>query len=154
MTQEKKPGLIERFRNSPDFRYILLYGLIGGVAAIIDFSIFTLCYHTLPLDDSIRKVISNVISIHCGFVFAFSMNTAFNFKKRDKIFRRLLSYYGIALVGLGLSSLILQYGTPLADFLLAGIGTHSLHISAVKIFAMGVVSAAQYVLNRLITYRF
>ena len=130
--------MLKRIFKTKDFRYILLYGIIGGLAAIVDFSIFTLCVKEFR----VSAIISNLISMHIGMLVSFSLNTYFNFKKTDKLFRRFLSYYSIVLVGMGISTLIIM------------IGTNYLPVLIVKLIAIVIVTVIQYLFNRLITYKF
>lgn len=130
--------MFKKIIKSKDFRYLLLYGVFGGIAALVDFSVFTGCVKGLH----IHNVVSNIISMHAGMLVSFTLNNFLNFKKRDKIFRRFLAYYAIVLIGMGISSLIIAIGSAYMPVLI------------VKVIAMAVATAIQYLFNRFFTFRF
>lgn len=123
---------------SKDFINIFLYGVIGVLAAVVDFTVFTVCVELI----GIHNILANLISMHMGMIVSFTLNSCFNFKKTDKLFRRFLSYYAIVLVGMGISSLLI------------GVLSNFMPVLIVKVISMVVVSIIQYLLNRFITYRF
>ncbi|MCQ2285490.1 MAG: GtrA family protein [Bacteroidales bacterium] len=80
----------------------IIYCLIGCINTIVDFSIFTLLTYW-----GLYYIISHVISYHCGILCSFFLNRHFNFKVKDKTFRRFLSFYGISLIALCSSAALL-----------------------------------------------
>jgi len=80
--------------------------------------------------------------MHVGMLISFTLNTFVNFKKANKLFMRFLCFYSIILVGIGISTIILKFGTALAP------------VTYVKIFSMVFVAAIQFVLNKFITFKF
>jgi putative flippase GtrA len=120
------------------YRHIILYGIIGGFCAGLDFSIYTiLCFL------STNYLIANVISVHCGILSSFFLNRHFNFKRKDKTWNRLLSFYVIGLLGLGLSSLILYIVVDIYD----------LNKIYSKLATVVLVALLQFVLNKHITFK-
>ena len=119
-------------------RQIALYGVIGFLAAVVDFSMFSLINaHSLISS----RVLSNIISSTTGFCVSFSLNTYFNFRKTDKIIKRFLSYLAICVVGISISSSViyaLQWYMTL---------------SLLKVLCIAVVAVIQFILNKLITFR-
>ena len=85
------------------FRHLILYGIIGGFCATLDFGIYTLLCHF----DILPYLWANVISIHCGIICSFLLNRTFNFKVKDKTPQRFVSFYVVGLIGLGISELML-----------------------------------------------
>ncbi|MDR3644127.1 MAG: GtrA family protein, partial [Clostridia bacterium] len=81
--------MLKRFLKSELFRNLFFYGLFGGLAAVVDFSVFTLLYSGL----GVHKLIANLISMHAGMLVSFSLNTFFNFRKTNRLLRRFASYY-------------------------------------------------------------
>ena len=118
---------------------LILYGFIGGLAAVVDFGVFYGMNTGLGID----KFLANLISMHVGMLVSFSLNTTLNFKKTDKLFRRFLSYYVIVLGGMGISSAILWLGSFLTS-----------SETIVKAFSVVLVAAIQFVFNKLITFKF
>lgn len=125
--------------NRSFLRVLALYGLIGGLAAIADFSLFYILNTPLGLN----KFAANIISMHAGMIISFSLNAKLNFKKTDKLIYRFLFYYLIVLFGMGLSSLILFAGSFAVK-----------SDTALKAFSVVFVAGVQFILNKLITFKF
>ena len=120
-------------------RQMFLYGLIGGLAAAIDFVLFFLLNDVLQL----YWLVANFISVYTGVTVSFLLNTYFNFKKTDKLLKRGISFYAIGTVGMGLSELIMWLGVDVLN-------QKEIIVKLVSVF---LVAAFQFVLNKLITYR-
>lgn len=118
-------------------REIVLYGIIGGIAASTDSFVFYL------LSGRIDMYASNFISINIGITLSFLMNMYVNFKVFDRIIKRAFSFFTVGYTGLCLSMLILFMGVELAD----------LPKMDVKILSVFLVAAVQFTLNKLITFK-
>ena len=121
------------------FRNLILYGIIGGFCAALDFGIYTgLCYW-----DIIPYLWANIISIHIGIFTSFVLNRSFNFKVKDKVKTRFLSFYAVGLVGLGVSEGML--------YLMVTKGGWNEIVC--KLISIVVVALIQFLLNKYITFR-
>jgi putative flippase GtrA len=120
------------------YRNFILYGIIGGISAGLDFSVYTLLCK-LGLDYQI----SNVISIHCGIFCSFILNRTYNFKTKDKPLLRFRSFYIIGMTGWLLSVVIL--------YVMVGIKEWN-EIYA-KLLVVVVVAISQFLLNKFITFK-
>ena len=121
------------------FRNLILYGIIGGFCATLDFCIYTaLCYC-----DIMPYLWANIISIHVGIFMSFFLNRSFNFKVKDKTPQRFLSFYTVGLTGLGISELML--------YLMVTIG--GMNELLCKLVSIVVVALIQFLLNKYITFR-
>lgn len=121
------------------FRNLILYGIIGGLCATLDFCIYTILCHF----DIMPYLWANVISIHCGIFTSFLLNRTFNFKVKDKVTQRFLSFYIVGLIGLGISEGLL--------YLMVNIGDCSELFS--KLISVIVVALVQFILNKYITFK-
>ena len=121
------------------FRHLILYGIIGGLCATLDFGIYTLLCHF----DVLSYLWANVISIHCGIICSFLLNRTFNFKVKDKTPQRFLSFYVVGLIGLGISELML--------YVMVTIGGWNELLC--KLISVVVVALIQFVLNKYITFK-
>jgi putative flippase GtrA len=119
-------------------RQIILYGIIGGGSALLDFLLFTLLYTQF----NVNEYIANGISVHAGILTSFILNSRFNFKKTDRVLFRAGSFYLTGLFGLALSQGLLWLGAALA-----------LPMVPVKFVSIFIVAAVQFVINKLITFR-
>ena len=125
------------FIRYPILRNILLYGVFGLLAFVLDYGI------SVGLTKSVMKgtpEIASIIGNIAGFVFTFTTNTFWNFKTKGKFLLRAASYGGITLVGMGISTACIH--------LLKG----SIKFGLLKLLVLVFVSAIQFVLNKLITY--
>lgn len=131
--KDKLIALFQRFRN------LILYGLIGGFCAALDFGIFTLFCHY----DVLPYLWANVISTHVGIFTSFFLNRSLNFKVKDKMPQRFLSFYAVGLTGLGLSSLMLWLMVDKANW----------NELVCKLVTIVVVSLMQFLLNKYVTFK-
>ena len=121
------------------YRNLILYGIIGGSCATLDFIVYSaLCYW-----DVLPYLWANIISIHIGIFTSFVLNRSLNFKVKNKTAIRFLSFYAIGLIGLAISELML--------YLMVTVG----HLNEIvcKIASIVVVALIQFILNKYITFR-
>ena len=131
--KDKIISLYNRFRN------LILYGIIGGFCAALDFGIYSLLCHF----EVLPYLWANVISTHVGIFTSFLLNRSINFKVKDKTPQRFLSFYAVGLTGLGLSSLMLWLMVDKA-------GWNEL---VCKLITIAFVSLLQFILNKYITFK-
>lgn len=119
------------------FRELILYGIIGGFCAALDFGVYTVLGYIIPF------LIANIISVHCGIICSFFLNRNLNFKVKDKTQKRFMSFYLVGLSGLGVSELLLWiFSTQLG-----------LNHLSVKLVTVIIVALYQYFLNKFITFK-
>lgn len=121
------------------FRNLILYGIIGGFCAALDFGVYTALCHF----DIMPYLWANIISIHVGIFMSFILNRSINFKVKDKTTKRFLSFYAVGLTGLGISELML--------YLMVTIGGVNELLG--KLISIVVVALIQFILNKFITFR-
>lgn len=121
------------------FKNLILYGIIGGFCAALDFGVYTgLCYW-----DIMPYLLANIISIHIGIFTSFVLNRSFNFKVKDKVKTRFLSFYMVGLFGLGISEGMLYLMVTKGGW----------NEIACKLVSIVVVALIQFLLNKYITFR-
>ena len=118
------------------YRELILYGIIGGLCASLDFGIYSLLSLWIPF------LWANIISVHCGIFCSFILNRNYNFKVKDNTGKRFISFYLVGLAGLGLSELLIYLLTDQFrwNYLIA------------KLLTVVVVALFQFCLNKLITF--
>lgn len=127
---------LKKLLKNPVFKNLFLYGLIGIVAFVIDYSLFSLCHKYFEMNE----YIANLVGMNVGAVFSFTCNTFINFKKTDRLIRRFLTYYFVILLGMGLSTIILALW-----------GKENIQIG--KVVAMVIVSIFQFIFNKIFTFK-
>lgn len=116
----------------------VLYAVIGLMAAALDYSIF----FTLSRFFSFAPEIASLIGNTCGFLFTFSGNTFYNFKKSSHVLFRFISYFSITIGGMTLSTLLIHYAKG------------KINIYFLKaVLVLFVIPMIQFILNKKITYR-
>ena len=120
------------------FRNFVLYAIIGLMAAVLDYSIFFSLNHFLSIAPEYASLTGNI----CGFLFTFSGNTFYNFKKSTHVLFRFISYFCITVGGMTVSTLLIHYlkGQVNVYFLKA-------------LLVLFVIPVIQFILNKKITYR-
>jgi putative flippase GtrA len=133
MAQTLKSALAQR-------RQFVLYCLIGGGGVALDFLTYSALLRTAVVS-SVQ--VANAISYSCGTVWSFVLNAHFNFKTKDRLGLRFLSFCTIAFLGWAASAgtLWLLYNHFHMDKSLA------------KLVTIPIVVLLQYNLNRLISFR-
>jgi len=120
-------------------RQFVLYCVIGASGALLDFGVYSL----LVKEAQLHYEIANAIGYASGTVLSFFLNAHFNFKTRDALPLRFLSFCGVGLLGWAMSAGIL--------FLTVGhLGWDKYLAKLVTIVA---VVLLQYNLNRLISFK-
>ena len=121
------------------FRNLILYGIIGAFCAGLDFCIYSgLCYW-----DIMPYLWANIISIHVGIFTSFVLNRSINFKVKDNVKTRFMSFYTVGLVGLGISTLLLWLMVDMAHW----------NEIVCKLITIVVVALVQFLLNKYITFK-
>lgn len=154
-----KDKLVELYKNKT-FRQLIKYGMVGGVGFIIDFGVFWLLNNyfsvqypfsshisetvtgklsTATIDANISHIISSVLAITNNFI----LNSYFTFKVTDHKIKRFLSFFGIAAVGLVISTILLSFFIEIIGFsdILA------------KLIAVGIVAILQFGFNKFFTFK-
>mgnify|MGYP003440486746 CR=1 FL=1 len=123
--------LFEKYRN------LILYGLIGGSCALLDFIVYSGLCSIIPF------LVANVISTHCGIFCSFFLNRKYNFKVEDNTLRRFFSFYTVGLLGLAVSEGLL--------FLM--VNYFGIEKIVSKLITVVAVALLQFVLNKFITFK-
>ncbi|MDR0604905.1 MAG: GtrA family protein [Bacteroidales bacterium] len=120
------------------YRNFILYGIIGGISASLDFGIYTLLCKL-----GLNYQIANLISIHCGIFCSFILNRTYNFKTKDRTLLRFRSFYIIGMTGWILSVVILYVMIDIKEW----------NAIYAKLLVVVVVAISQFLLNKFITFR-
>lgn len=120
-------------------RQFILYCVIGGSGVTLDFLVYSLLLKLAGLNYQA----ANAAGYASGTLLSFFLNTHYNFKTRDWLALRLVSFCAVALVGYAASAGTLY-------LLVSQLGLDK-YLS--KLLTLAVVVALQYNLNRLISFR-
>ncbi len=119
-------------------RNLILYGLIGVSAVVVDYCFFLIFYDLLGID----SVLSTIMSVAIATVYAFIPNAYFNFRTKDVILSRLVSYSIVSLMGMVLSAIIIR------GFDLLGVDSN-----IGKAISIPPIVVLQYLVNRKFAFK-
>lgn len=114
------------------------YALIGVTGASVDFAIFIILYNFL----NISPLIATVFSISAGIINNFILNVLFNFRVKNLLLKRFISFYTVGLFGLFISILIIFFASEV----------FSLNANISKIISLPIIVLLQYVLNTNLSF--
>lgn len=117
----------------------ILYLIIGGSAVTLDAIIFMILYNIGNLD----PVVSTIISITFATIFSFILNAKYNFKKEDKVAKRLVLFSLVSAFGMLVSSTIIKVCEE----------KFGIDPNYTKIISIPIIAVLQFVLNKLITFK-
>lgn len=119
-------------------RQMLSYGVIGLISSGTDallFALFVYVFHWFSLA-------ANLVSVSVGITISFFLNRKYTFKISDHIKRRYIVFFGVGMIGLCISEIILWGGHVLA-----------VNAMVTKLCSIVLVSIVQFVLNKLISFK-
>lgn len=119
-------------------RQFVLYLVIGGSATGIDVSV----YAVLTAIADMSPLIANTISVSIAVVYSYLFNASLNFRVRDHLFLRLLSFVVVCMGGYLVSTMMIWF---LTDVWLLG-------PLISKVFTLPVVIVFQFCLNKRVTF--
>jgi len=119
-------------------REIMLYSIIGATGVLIDLLSFYFLYNSLGFN----QYLANFISISLGITNNFYWNRNINFKVKNKVSKRFLSFYLVGAFGLILSSLIIF----ILEYTFAVKGPQA------KVLSIPIVTLVQFYLNKKISF--
>lgn len=130
--------IINNTRQKDELKSFVLYTLIGSIAVAFDNIIFNLLRIV-----NLNVYVTNFIAVNCGLTISFICNTFVNFKTKDNLFHRVLSFFTIGYAGMILSMISLHYGV-----ILIGIREW-----IIKLISTGISGMVQFGFNKIITFR-
>lgn len=145
---------------SNTLRQLIIYSIVGGVGFVIDFGVFYLLNNFLEVQypfapiasdlvnnslttETINTNTSHIISSILAITNNFILNSYFTFKVTDHKLKRFLSFFGIAAVGLIIS-------TSLLTFFIQTLGLSDM---LGKLIATCIVAILQFGFNKFFTFK-
>lgn len=115
---------------------ILKFGVVGGIAFVIDYGILFLLAKVIGLNELISAAISFVISL----IFNYFASTKWVFDAKKQTPKEVIIFVLLSVVGLGINELLIYLGTT------------KMHIDVmiVKLFATAVVMVYNFITRKLI----
>ncbi|MDL2214769.1 GtrA family protein [Dysgonomonas sp. OttesenSCG-928-M03] len=135
------------------YKEVLKYGLVGGIGIGVEWISFFILRDVFNINFIASHIIGSILAITNNFI----LNSYFTFKATDKIWQRAASFFGIAAIGLIISSSLLPIFVKVINYSLTYIDFISLSQKAVqnlaKLGATGIVVIMQFFLNKYFTFK-
>lgn len=116
----------------------LFYSLIGVSGASLDYLVFFLLHAVAGFD----KYWVNALSVTLGISNNFLLNAFLNFQSTNRLARRFLYFYGVGILGLVLSIVLLHIGVDLLQ----------MNAPLVKFLSIFAIVLLQYNINKILAF--
>ena len=132
---------MSRISNNTLFKQILKFGVVGTIAFLIDYLVLILCKEVFGLSVLLSAAIGFTVSV----IFNYILSIKFVFEVNDKhdSKRNFILFIVFSVIGLGLTELIMWFGTDIVK----------IHYLIVKIIATGIVMVFNFVTRKLFLER-
>ncbi len=115
---------------------ILKFGVVGGIAFVIDYGILFLLAKVLGLNELISAAISFIISL----TFNYFLSTKWVFDAKKQTPKEVIIFVLLSVVGLGINELLIYLGTKKLG----------IDVMIVKLFATAIVMVYNFITRKLI----
>ena len=115
---------------------ILKFGVVGGIAFVIDYGILFLLAKVIGLNELISAAISFIISL----TFNYFLSTKWVFEAKKQTPKEVIIFVLLSVVGLGINEVLIYLGTKKLG----------IDVMIVKLFATAIVMVYNFITRRLI----
>ncbi len=129
--------MIKNFLQSKLFKQLFRFGIVGGIAFVIDYSIMVLCKEVFHLSTLLSAGLGFTISVIFNYIA--SVKWVFDVNKKNSSTKQFILFIIFSVMGLGITELIMWFGE---DILL-------ISYLIVKIFATAVVMVFNFITRKM-----
>ena len=115
---------------------ILKFGVVGGIAFVIDYGILFLLAKVIGLNELISAAISFIVSL----TFNYFLSTKWVFEAKKQTPKEVIIFVLLSVVGLGINELLIYLGTKKLG----------IDVMIVKLFATAIVMVYNFITRKLI----
>ncbi len=115
---------------------ILKFGVVGGIAFVIDYGILFLLAKVIGLNELISAAISFIISL----TFNYFLSTKWVFEAKKQTPKEVIIFVLLSVVGLGINEVLIYLGTKKLG----------IDVMIVKLFATAIVMVYNFITRKLI----
>ena len=115
---------------------ILKFGVLGGIAFVIDYGILFLLAKVIGLNELISAAISFIISL----TFNYFLSTKWVFEAKKQTPKEVIIFVLLSVVGLGINEVLIYLGTKKLG----------IDVMIVKLFATAIVMVYNFITRKLI----
>ena len=129
--------MINKLKNNKLFIQIFRFGIVGGLAFAIDYTILILCKEVFGLDILLSAAIAFTISVIANYIL--SVKWVFDVNKENDSKRNFILFIIFSIIGLGLTELIMWFGTDIVK----------INYLIVKIIATTIVMVFNFITRKI-----
>ena len=115
---------------------ILKFGVVGGIAFVIDYGILFLLAKVIGLNELISAAISFIVSL----TFNYFLSTKWVFDAKKQTPKEVIIFVLLSVVGLGINEILIYLGTKKLG----------IDVMSVKLFATAIVMVYNFITRKLI----
>lgn len=136
------------------YKEVLKYGIVGVIGLGVEWISFFIFRDIFNLNYIVSHILGSILAISNNFI----LNSYFTFKATDKIWQRAASFFGIAAIGLIISSALLPILVSLLNYCITSVDA-DINISQkviqnlAKLGATAFVTIMQFFLNKYFTFK-
>lgn len=135
------------------FKEFIKYGIVGVIGLAIEWGVYFLLRDVLEVNYLIAHIVGSVLAITNNF----ALNSYFTFKATDQLKKRAIYYFGIAGVGIVVSSTLMPIFVELINRIWVNIELFELSEKSIqniaKLMATVIVTLLQFFLNKYFTFK-
>lgn len=129
--------MINKIKNNKLFNQILKFGVVGGIAFVIDYVTLIICKELFNINVLLSAAIAFTVSVIFNYIL--SIKWVFDVNKEKDSRKNFIIFIIFSIIGLGLTELIMWFGTDIIK----------IYYLIVKIIATGIVMIFNFITRKI-----
>ena len=129
--------MINKIKNNKLFNQILKFGVVGGIAFVIDYVTLIICKELFNINVLLSAAIAFTVSVIFNYIL--SIKWVFDVNKEKDSRKNFIIFIVFSIIGLGLTELIMWFGTDIIK----------INYLIVKIIATGIVMIFNFITRKI-----
>ena len=129
--------MINKIKTNKLFNQILKFGVVGGIAFVIDYITLIVCKEIFNINVLLSAAIAFTVSVIFNYIL--SIKWVFDVNKEKNSRKNFIIFIVFSIIGLGLTELIMWFGTDVIK----------INYLIVKIIATGIVMIFNFITRKI-----
>ena len=129
--------MINKIKSNKLFNQILKFGVVGGIAFVIDYVTLIICKEIININVLLSAAIAFTVSVIFNYIL--SIKWVFQVNKEKDSRKNFIIFIIFSIIGLGLTELIMWFGTDVIK----------INYLIVKIIATGIVMIFNFITRKI-----
>jgi putative flippase GtrA len=129
--------MINKIKNNKLFNQILKFGVVGGIAFVIDYVTLIVCKEIFNINVLLSAAIAFTVSVIFNYIL--SIKWVFDVNKEKDSRKNFIIFIVFSIIGLGLTELIMWFGTDVIK----------INYLIVKIIATAIVMVFNFITRKI-----